>query len=137
MKISREEKKAEAIKRMKSMGIFPQTIEQFEKQDLVSVSEPPVGAFYWADEETKERIQKIEADCNGLIYLVIRSYTTIGMMDSFFYVSDHKNEWATDRQMLRHHETVAYVYNHDAPECSEFGYIEFERTEAAGLERTA
>ena len=40
MKVSREEKKIEAISRMKKIGIFPQTIQQFEQQGYVSISEP-------------------------------------------------------------------------------------------------
>ncbi len=55
MKISREEKKTEAIKRMKAWGIFDQTIKQFEKNNLVSISEPPFGAFYWVEGEELER----------------------------------------------------------------------------------
>ena len=46
MSKSREEKKVEAIERMRLLKIFPQTISQFEKSDLVSVSEPPFGAFF-------------------------------------------------------------------------------------------
>ena len=53
MKVSIEEKKAEAIKRMEMFQIYPETIQQFEKENLVSVSEPPFGAFYWVDDETK------------------------------------------------------------------------------------
>ena len=45
MNISKEEKKAEAIVRMKILGIFPETIQQFETDDKVSISEPPFGAF--------------------------------------------------------------------------------------------
>ena len=59
MNISIEEKKAEAIRRMKMLEIFPETIRQFEKENLISVSEPPFGAFYWADEEQQEIIKKI------------------------------------------------------------------------------
>ena len=33
MRISIEEKKAEAIERMKALGIFPQTIQQFKNED--------------------------------------------------------------------------------------------------------
>ena len=45
MNISKEEKKAEAITRMKTLGIFSETIQQFETDDKVSISEPPFGAF--------------------------------------------------------------------------------------------
>lgn len=42
MEISREEKKTEAIARMKALGIFPDTIKQFKDDDYISISEPPV-----------------------------------------------------------------------------------------------
>ena len=41
-----------------------------------------------------------------------------------------------DRDDLRHGQTCAYVYNHDAPDCSELGAIGIEGTPAAGLRRT-
>ena len=36
--MTRDEKKAEAIKRMKLADIFPQTIKQFEEDGYVSIS---------------------------------------------------------------------------------------------------
>lgn len=136
MNVSREEKKAEAIARMKTLGIFPDTIQQFEKSDLVSISEPPLGAFFWLDGEDLERVKKFEEEYNALVYLAIRSYTTIGKMDSFLYVSDHPDEWPMDRECLTEGETIAYVFNHDAPDCSELGHIGIAHTVAAGLRRT-
>jgi len=49
MKATREEMKDEAIKRMKKLGIYAETIKQFEKENLISISEPPMGAFYWVE----------------------------------------------------------------------------------------
>lgn len=40
MKISIEKKKAEAIERMKALGIFPQTIEQFKDEGFISIFLP-------------------------------------------------------------------------------------------------
>lgn len=135
MKVSREEKKAEAISRMKAMGIYAETIKQFENEDLVSKSEPPFGAFYWVEDEELEEMHEWEKEHNALVYLVIRSYTSVGIMDAYLYVSDHKSEWKIDREYLRENMQIAYVINRDAPECSEFGSIGFERTMAAGLKR--
>lgn len=136
MNITIEAKKQEAIERMKALGIFPETIRQFERDGYVSISEPPIGAFFWADGEDMKRIRQFEAEFNALVYLVIRSFTTIGKMDSYLYVSDYEDEWESDREDLSTGETVAYVYNHDAPDCSEIGYIGIEKTPAAGLKRT-
>ena len=137
MNISIEEKKAEAIRRMKMLEIFPETIRQFEKENLISVSEPPFGAFYWADEEQQEMIKKIEKECNLLVYMGIMSYTEFGKMLSLLYVSDHKDEWSDDNFNLLNGEAMTYTHNFDAPDCSEFGYIMFKKTPAAGLIRTA
>ena len=57
MNVSIEDKKAEAVARMKLLGIYPETIDQFEREGLVSISEPPFGAFFWVDDEDKKRIQ--------------------------------------------------------------------------------
>lgn len=135
MNISREEKKAEALKRMKSWGIFDQTIKQFEKEDLVSISEPPVGAFFWVEGEELEEMKRFEAENNALVYCIVRSYTSIGIMDAYLYVSDYKEEWEMDHEDQKEWQQLAYVINHQMPDCSEFGSIGLKRTIAAGLKR--
>lgn len=136
MKISREEKKIEALGRMKRLGVFPETIKQFEQEDHVSISEPPVGAFFWVEGEELNEMKQWEQEHIHLVYCIVRAYTSIGKMDAYLYVSDHKDEWADDREMLRNNETIAYVINRDMPDCSEFGSIGIRRTIAAGLART-
>lgn len=134
--VSIEKKREEAVKRMKLLKVFPKTIQQFAgKHHYVSISEPPFGAFYWASGEDLERIQKFEKEYNAVVYMVIRSYTSIGKMDSFLYVSDHEDEWADDAEDIKQMQAYAYVYNHDAPDCSEIGMIGMRHTSAAGLAR--
>ena len=135
--ITIEAKKEEAIRRMKMLEIFPETIRQFEKEGYISISEPPFGAFYWADDEQKELIEEIEQKYHLLVYMGIMSYTEFGKMLSLLYVSDHEEEWPEDNMNLLNEEAVTYTYNFDAPDCSEFGYIGFKKTPASGLIRTA
>ncbi len=135
--LTREMKKEEAIKRMEMLDIFPETIRQFEKENLISVSEPPFGAFYWADDEQKKLIAEIEQQYHLLVYMGIMSYTEFGKMLSLLYVSDHEEEWSEDCMNLLNEEALTYTHNYDAPECSEFGYISFKKTKASGLVRTA
>ena len=136
MNISIEEKKAEAISRMKMLGIYPETIKQFEAGH-VSRSEPPFGAYYWVEGKELEALRKFEEEHDCLVYTVVRSYTSIGTMDSYLYVSDCKDDWELDRDDLKEGYAFTYTINHDAPDCSEFGTIGIKLNIAAGLTRTA
>ena len=136
MNVSREDKIKEAVARMKKMGIFSQTIEQFEKEGYISISEPPFGAYYWAEGEDLDRIHKFEQEHNAVVFMVIRSYTNFGKLDSMLFVSDYPEEWEDDNELLKENSALAYVYNHDDPWCSEMGSIGYRLTIAAGLART-
>lgn len=136
MNISVKEKKIEAVKRMKLLRIFPPTIKHFERDGFVSISEPPVGAHFWLEGEDLERVKEFEKKYDALVFTAIRSYTNIGKMDSFLFVSDYKEEWEQDIQDIKENMTLAYVYNHDMPDCSEMGCIGIAPTSAAGLRRT-
>jgi len=134
MVIPMEEKKAEAISRMKLLGIYSGTIEQFEQDNKVSISERPLGAYYWTDEKTKAVIDHL-AKQGLLVYTGIRSYTEIGTMDALLYVSDDRDAWESERNDLKQDESISYVFNRDADDCSEFGYIGFKMAIAGGLIR--
>ena len=135
MKVSIERKKEEALARMRALKIFPETVTQFKEDGYVSVSEPPFGAFFWAGAEDLKRIENFERKYNALVYVVIRSYTSLGKMDSYLFVSDYDEEWEMDRKGIKNGEVLAYVYNHDMPDCSEIGGIGIVPTAAAELRR--
>ena len=122
MNISREQKKCEALTRMKMWGIYLPTCMQFEKEDLVSESAPPLGACFWLDAEQLAR--------------VIHCFTTFGELENYLYVSDHPEEWEDDRNDIKSGQQLVYVVNKDMPDCSEFGSIGIAVTAAAGLRRT-
>ena len=122
MKVSKENKKKEALQRMKALGIYSESIKQFER-GMVSYSEPPMGANYWLDDEQNAIIKKFEEEYNALVYFGIRSYTEFGKLDSFLYISDDEEEWFMDNADIQEGYAVAYVYNHDVPEYSEIGSI--------------
>lgn len=134
-KATREEMKQEAIKRMKALGVYPETIKQFEKENLISISEPPVGAFFWVEGDDLEYIRAIEERFGGMAYCAIRSYTEFGTLDSFLWVSDAKEEWGYDWEDIPDNYVFCYVRNREADFCSEFGTIAVRKTIAAGLQR--
>ena len=136
MKVSREIKKEEAIKRMKAMNIYSDAIKQFKNADIVMVSEPPLGGLFWLNDEEKEMVSKFEQENNALVYLVVRSFTNLGTMDNIFYVSDYQDEWEMENEDLKDHYAFVYVENMTAPDCSEFGSIGFKK-QNGGLVRTA
>lgn len=136
MNINREEKKIEAVARMKLWGIFSPIVTQFEKEDLVSESAPPFGACFHLDKDQLARVREFESRYNALVYHVIHSYTNIGELENYLYVSDYPEEWEQDRADINNGQQLVYVHNKDALECSEFGSIGITITNAAGLRRT-
>ena len=62
MNVSMEEKKLEAICRMKKLHIWSQAIKEFEKHGLVLVTEPPIGAVYELEPELREEVKKFEEE---------------------------------------------------------------------------
>lgn len=134
-KVTLEEKKKEAVKRMRILKIYPATIRQFEKDDKVSISMGPMGAFYWADEGTMAKIRQFEKDHNALVYMGIRCYLGEDEVDNLFYVSDYKEEWELDHEDMKEKMQVVYVHNNSCPLYSEIGKIGYEHTCGAGLRR--
>ena len=123
MKVSMENKKREAIKRMYALDIYEEAIKHFEYDGTLNYSEPPMGINYWLDDEQKKIVKDFEQVHNALVYFAIRSYTNIGIMDSFLFVSDYQEEWVLDNNDIRNGYAYAYVYNYDVPEYSEIGMI--------------
>jgi hypothetical protein len=123
MQVSKVDKQQEAIKRMEALGIYADTVRQFEKDGLISYSEPPFGENYWLNDSQKEIIRDFEEEYNAIVYFAVRAYTEFGVLDAFLYVSDHKDEWILDRNDINDGCVYAYVYNYDATDCSEIGLI--------------
>ncbi len=126
MKVSREEKKIEAIKRLKAMGVIPDAINQFKESDTVMVSENPYGFLYWLNDEQKKLVSDFESEHNGLVYLVNLCNTEFGKLLSLFYVSDYKEEWEMDNEDIAEGYAMVYCINLDWPDGSEFGTIAFK-----------
>lgn len=126
MKISREIKKAEAINRMKTIGIIHEAIRQFEEDDLVNVSENPYGFLFWASESQNKLIAEFEAEYDALVYLANYCVTEFGRLLSILYVSDYKEEWEMENEDIEYGYSCVYCINLDCPDFSEFGCIAFK-----------
>ena len=136
MNISIEEKKAEAVNRMRMLGIFPKAIQRFNKKDSeVMLSLPPWGGLYELGDEEKEMVRSFEQKYDYLVYMVVRANTEFGLLDALLYISDHEDEWEMDREDIHSGCPMAYVVNHDEESFSEFGSIGV-RNIGGGLVRT-
>lgn len=137
MKISMEEKKAEALERMKMFGYWSNAREAFRKSGKPFVNEPPFGAVYDMEDEVAESVAEFEKEHNALVYIIVRAFTAFGVCDSYLFVGDEKEEWECDREDIKSGVPFTYTVNKDAPDCSEFGSIGVRLGAGAGLVRTA
>ena len=129
-------KKEEAIKRMKKLDVYGRAREAFRRSGRVMCSEPPFGGLYDLNDQQKEVAKRLEEEYGALVYLVVRSTVEDMLMDSYFYVSDHEEEWQLDRDDICYGFAVTWTENLTYPECSEFGSIGF-RSFGGGVLRTA
>lgn len=127
MEISREKKKEEAIQRMKELGIINGAIKQFKDDDIVMVSEPPIGGLYWLDDEQKKIVDDFEKENDALVFMVVKAFTNFGNMLSLLFISDYEEEWEMDRDDIKDDIVMSYTINETAPELSEFGSIGVKR----------
>lgn len=136
MKVSIEEKRAEAIKRMKAFGFFSDTVKLFEKNGTLLSSAPPWGAFYTLDDKQKAAVHKLEEQYDCLVYSVIRSFhQELGVIDNLLYVSDERAEWPWDWGDIENMCPCIYAVNYNTSEFSEFGAIGVKMGAGAGLIR--
>lgn len=127
MNVSREIKKAEAINRMKELGLFAPCIKAF-KRDEVQLSEPTGGLYeFSSDKELTAKVHEFEKENNALVYHVIHTPAMIDgeAMDmyNFLYVSDYQEEWEMDNADIKEGYALVYVWNKTIDYFSEFGSI--------------
>jgi len=133
--MERTVQKQEALERMKMLKLHENVIREFEKEDLINLSEHG-GILYWLDDKQKEYVARFEREHNAVVYHVIHNYTEFGELLAFLYVSSHEEEWEYDRDDLKDGYALAYVENLDDPCFSEFGSIGI-KPQFGGLCRTA
>lgn len=127
MNVSKGIKKAEAINRMKELGLFAPCIKAFKRGE-VQLSEPTGGLYeFSSDKELTAKVQEFEKENNALVYHVIHTPMMLDgeAMDmyNFLYVSDYQEEWEMDQNDIKEGYALAYVWNKTIDYFSEFGSI--------------
>lgn len=130
-----DEKDREAVKRMKLLNIFDETIRQYAEDGFVSRSEPPFGAFYWVQDEDLAKLKAWEKENGARVYLVLRNFTEFGIMDSYLFVSKYKREWKSERELLKQGQALACVETPGFSFGHEIGLIGIAPTIGRGLVR--
>lgn len=124
MKVSKEAKKVEAIKRMKALDLYAPYIKAFKDKDEIFMSEMTGGVYEFSENTALvDKVKEFEAEHNALVYHVIRTVTQFGELYTFLYVSDYEEEWALDNADIKAGYALAYVWNTESDWCSEFGEV--------------
>ena len=126
--------KQEAIERMKMLKIYSQAIKEFEKDNVINVSEHG-GILFWLDDEQQEMVKRFEEKYNAVVYHIIHNYTEFDELYSLLYVSQHEEEWDYDKDDIKHNIALCYVVNKDEESFSEFGSIGI-KSQFGGVIRT-
>ncbi len=133
---SREKLKAEAILRMKKIGISGEAAALFEKENIIGKSLPKSTDFSALDKEQTELAKTLEEKHGILIYFVITAYTSIGEIDSYLYVDGNEEQWEKERAELAENKTSAYICVCKIPDYSAFGTAGFEIIPGAEIRYT-
>ena len=124
MNVSRENKKAEAINRMRVLDLYNPYIKAFKDKDEIFMSEMTGGVYeFSSNSKLCDKVREFEAEHNALVYHVIRTVTEFGELYSFLFVSDYEEEWEMDNADIAEGYALAYVWNATDEWCSEFGSI--------------
>lgn len=132
-----EEKKQEALKRMKALELHSDCIKAFEERNEIWISESQ-GILFDLSQRPNivKAIQEIEDKYNVLVYHTILTHTEFGTLVSMFYVSDEQDEWEMDWDDMKENYACCFVANLDDDSCSEFGSIGYKK-QFGGLVRIA
>ncbi len=129
------EQKIEALARMKMLNLYPNIVKEFDKENIVNMSEHG-GMLYWLNDEQKDLISEFEQKYNSIVYHAIHTYTEFGELISLLYVFKYEEEWQQDRDDIVEGYPLVYVINLEDDMCSEFGSIGIKQ-QFGGLVRTA
>lgn len=110
MSMNKEIKKREAIERMNMLKLHKNVINDFVQNNKLNVSENN-GALYWINDKWKSLVEKFEKKHNAVVYHLIHNNVNGDEHLSFLYVSDHPDEWETDREDIKNGCPIVCVVN--------------------------
>ncbi len=88
-----------------------------------------------ADPMLEAQIHEFEQQWDDLVYMVIRTPSSYGWLDSLLFIDNYQDEWEFASQELKDGYVLSWTINQDHPICSDMGSIVVKRTESGGLIR--
>lgn len=136
MATTKEARKQQGIKYLKRMKVMDGFIENFDKDDYVTMFEKGIGYWVFQYPEIEKKMKEIEEKHNCTVYAITHEYSEFGELYDFLVVTNTKSEWKDLIGELTNitYYAFAYVWNKDDNSCSEFGDIAV-RTIFGGLNR--
>lgn len=134
-KVTKEEMKTEAMKRMKLLDLPETVLRLFEERNMVVCSSDFFGYVILSPRQ-KHAIRDFEKKYDALVYLVVQVFSPMGEMDSLLFISKDQNEWDMDHESIKDGYLFTYTINWDAPMFSEFGDISYKKNGMKQIIRT-
>ena len=110
---SLEEMKREAISRMELLKLDTQTIQDFERDGSVNLSQQLGDQVFLqpSDDEISERVKRFEQEYDCLVYHVLWADSPMaGECWSLLFVSPTSSDWSSERKYIKSSGLVyAYV----------------------------
>ena len=122
----RDKIKAEALLRMKKLGLPDEIISRFENSGIVYQGSS--GGYYPVKSEQCRSVREFERRHGVSVYFIIRSVTGIGEIDSYLYVGENEERWAFERAEIEKGRAAAYFCVYKIPKYSAFCTVGFELT---------
>ena len=92
-KVEREVKKAEAIRWMNILGVNKDVVKLFEYHDIVMACSGTTGTYLpLADPMLEAQIREFEQQWDDLVYMVIRTPSPYGWLDSLLFIDNYQDE---------------------------------------------
>lgn len=122
-----EKQKAEAVSRLKLMGIREDVQRKYEEHGTVMLCAD--GQYSPVEEWITKEIERVERTFGAVVYLVVRTHTAMfGDLDAMLYVGKYEEEWEIDQDDIKGGYAMSCVVNHGDPDLSELGSIAFRVT---------
>jgi len=122
---SNDEMKAEAIFRMRQIGLVDTILNDFASNGNIQVYEPPYGCGYDLEDEDLESVRKFEWKYDTLVWGVVRSFRNDDgedeTIDAFLYISKDKEYWDEERANLFNLTPTVYTVEKEHPERIDIG----------------